>query len=157
MAPWLAKSAIATLAIVPVFVAVPYFRRNHGVDPLVYLSWYFGATAISVAIYLAAAGRAGELVPRPGIVAAIIAIGLTLGAFANGALFQAVTTAPNPGLPPVVYATASAIVFVLSAFLASALPELFGPATSDPTRLAGIILVIAGLFLLAGGASGGAR
>ena len=157
MAPWLVKSAIATFAVVPVFVAIPYFRRHYGVDPLVYLTWYFAAVALSVAIYLTLAGRAGELAPKPGIILAIIAIGLTFGAVANGLLFQAVTLSPNPGLPPVVYATSSMVVFVLSAFLASALPQLFVPATSDPARLAGIVLVIAGLFLLAGGLSGQSR
>ena len=153
MEPWLARSAIATLAVIPVFIAIPYLRRNYGVDPLVYLVWYFGAAAISVALYLAIVGRAGELAPRPGVIASIIAIGLTLGAIANGALFQAVITAPNPGLPPVIYATSSLAVFVLSVFLASILPQFFVPATSDPARLGGIVLVIAGLFLLAGGAN----
>ena len=153
MEPWLARSAIATLAVIPVFIAIPYLRRNYGVDPLVYLVWYFGAAAISVALYLAIAGRAAELAPRPGVIAAIIAIGLTLGALANGALFQAVISAPNPGLPPVIYATSSMVVFILSVFLASLLPQFFVPATSDPMRLGGIVLVIAGLFLLAGCAS----
>jgi hypothetical protein len=153
MSLWLVKSAIATVAVIPVFIAIPYFRRNFGVDPLVYLCWYFTAAAISVATYLSLSGRANELImPGPGVVAAIIAIGLTLGAIANGALFQAVIAAPNPGLPPVIYATSSMVIFVISIFLANSFPQIFVPATSDPLRLAGIILVIGGLFLLAGGA-----
>jgi hypothetical protein len=156
VAPWLAKAALATLAVTPVFVAIPYLKRNHAIDPLVFLAWYFGATAVSVAAFLAIAGRGAELAPRPLVIAAIVAIGLTLGATANGLLFQAVTLAPNPGLPPVVYATSSMIVFVLSVLLAALFPQLFVTVSSDPVRLSGIALVIAGLFLLAGGANGGA-
>ena len=151
MAPWIIKAIAATASVVPVFIAIPFFRKNYGVDALVFMSWYFGAAAVSVAIYLAASGRGGELVPRAPVTIAIVIIGLTLGALANGQLFQAVIAAPNPGLPPVVYATASVFVFLLSALFAAALPQFFAPVSAGPMHLVGIVLVLAGLFLLAGG------
>jgi hypothetical protein len=85
---------------------------------------------------------------------AIIAIGVVFGTFANGSLFQAIGIAPNPGLPPVIYASASMVVFFLSALLASTAPSLFKPVSLELGRLAGILLVLGGLYLLAGGKVG---
>ena len=42
----------------PAFLAIPFFKDRYGVDPLVYLVWYFMATAISIALYWASSGRA---------------------------------------------------------------------------------------------------
>ena len=151
MEPWFVKSILATLSIVPSFLAIPFFKSKLGVDPLVFLIWYFGAAALSIAAILAFNGRGATLVPGAGAVIAAIAIGLTFGALANGSLFLAIGMAPNPGLPPVVYASSSVIVFALSALLAGAFPSLFAPVSTDLGRLAGVILVLCGLYLLAGG------
>ena len=62
------------------------------------------------------------LVPPAGALTAILLIGIFFGAFANGSLFHAMGLAPNPGLPPVIYATASLVVFGLSAALATSVP-----------------------------------
>jgi len=149
--PWFAKSMIATAVIVPTFVAIPFFRKNFGVDPLAFVVWYFGGTSVAIALFLLATRGPAVVVPHPLAVIGILAVGLTIGAAANGLLFQAVTLAPNPGLPPVIYATSSVFVFLLSALLASALPALFSPVSTDLGRLAGLALVLAGLYLLAGG------
>lgn len=151
METWFTKSVIATLTIVPAFLAIPFFKTRYGIDPLVYLVWYFGATAVSIALYFVVSGRAANLVPPAGVIASIVTIGLVFGAIANGLLFQAMGLAPNPGLPPVVYATSSIVVFALSIALATTFPGFFKPVTADLSRLAGIVLVIAGLYLLAGG------
>lgn len=149
--PWFVKAILATAAIVPAFLAIPFFRKNFGVDPLVFVVWYFGATALSVAIYVGAQRGVQAVVPPPSALAGIVLIGMVFGAFANAALFQAVSLAPNPGLPPVIYATSSVFVFVLSALLAGALPALFNPVSAEPGRIAGLVLVLAGLYLVAGG------
>tara|TARA_R110000868_G_scaffold39376_13_gene137182 strand:- start:2059 stop:2544 length:486 start_codon:yes stop_codon:yes gene_type:complete len=151
MEAWFAKSILATVSIVPTFIAIPLFKYRFGIDPLVFLAWYFGATAASIATYLALSGRAAELVPSPPLICVIVAIGCVFGALANGALFQAIGLAPNPGLPPVMYATASMIVFFLSVVLAGSFPALFKPVVADFSRIAGIVLVLVGLYLLAGG------
>lgn len=151
MEAWFVKSIIATVCIVPSFIAIPFFKFRYGVDPLVFLAWYFAATAVSIAGYIAVSGRAAELVPPVPVVASVIAIGLIFGALANGTLFQAIGLAPNPGLPPVMYATASMIVFFLSAILASSFPVLFKPVIVDTGRVIGIMMVLLGLYLLAGG------
>jgi hypothetical protein len=151
METWFAKSLLATIAIVPSFIAIPFFKFRFGVDPLVFLVWYFAATAISIAVFWGISGRSAELVPPLPATVPIICIGLVFGALANGSLFQAIGLAPNPGLPPVVYATSSMIVFVLAALLAGTLPALFKPVSVDAGRLAGIVLTLGGLYLLAGG------
>jgi hypothetical protein len=151
MEPWFAKSILATVCIVPSFIAIPFLKFRYGIDPLVFLAWYFAATAVSISGYIAISGRAAELVPPIPLVIAIVVIGLFFGALANGALFQAIGLAPNPGLPPVMYATASMIVFFLSAVLATSFPALFKPVTVDTGRVIGIVMVLVGLYLLAGG------
>lgn len=155
METWFARSLLATASIVPAFLAIPFFKSKLGVDPLVFLVWYFGATAASIALLLSFGGRGSELLPALPAAIAAIAIGLTFGALANGALFQAIGMAPNPGLPPVIYASASVIVFFLSALLASSAPSLFRPVSTDLGQLAGMVLVLCGLYLVAGGRLGG--
>jgi hypothetical protein len=149
--PWFTKSILATVAIVPSFIAIPFFRKNFGVDPLVFVVWYFGGTSLAIALFLGIGrGPSAVFPPFPALLG-ILAVGMLCGAFANGSLFQAVSLAPNPGLPPVVYATSSVLVFVLSALLASTLPALFNPVSTELSRVAGLLLVLAGLYLLAGG------
>lgn len=154
MEPWFAKSILATISIVPAFIAIPFFKFKFGVDPLIFLVWYFGATAVSIAAFWGLNGGVDELVPAVPVLLAIIAIGIVFGALANGSLFQAVGMAPNPGLPPVIYASSSMVVFFLSAFLASTLPDFFKPVSVELSRVAGIFFVLAGLYLLAGGRIG---
>ena len=151
MEAWFAKSIMATVSIVPAFIAIPFMKFRYGVDPLVFLAWYFGATAISIACYLVLSGRGAELVPPVPVLVAILLIGVVFGALANGALFQAIGLAPNPGLPPVMYATSSMLVFFLSVALAGSFPNLFKPVVADLGRVGGIALILIGLYLLAGG------
>lgn len=148
---WFSKSIIATFFVVPAFIAIPFFKTRFDVDPLVFLVWYFAGTAMSISLYFVLVGRASVLLPSVNLVLAFLAIGLVFGSIANGSLFQAVSLAPNPGIPPVIYATSSIVVFFLSLFLASKFPAAFKPASADIGRLAGIFLVLFGLYLLAGG------
>ena len=154
METWFAKSVLATVSIVPGFLAIPFFKTKFGIDPLVFLVWYFSATALSIAVFWGLSGRAAELVPPTPLLFAIILLGLVFGALANGLLFQALGLAPNPGMPPVIYATSSMIVFFLSALLASTFPVLFKPVSVEFGRVAGILLVLSGLYFLAGGKIG---
>jgi len=151
MEVWFSKSIIATFFVVPAFIAIPFFNTRFNVDPLVFLVWYFIGTALSISIYFVVIGKASVLLPSPNLVLAFVAIGLAFGSIANGSLFQAVSIAPNPGIPPVIYATSSIVVFFLSLFLASKFPAAFKPVSADISRLAGIFLVLFGLYLLAGG------
>jgi hypothetical protein len=151
MEVWFSKSIIATFFVVPAFIAIPFFKTRFGVDPMVFLIWYFIGTALSISLYFIFVGKGAALVPSTNLVLAFIAIGLAFGSVANGSLFQAVGLAPNPGIPPVIYATSSIVVFFLSLFLAARFPAAFKPVSADISRLAGIFLVLFGLYLLAGG------
>lgn len=148
---WFSKSIIAAFCIVPSFIAIPFLKFRYGIDPLVFLAWYFGATAISILVYLSLCGRSGEILPPSPLLAIILLIGAVFGALANGSLFQAIGLAPNPGLPPVMYASSSMLVFFLSVALAGTFPALFKPVVADLGRIVGIGLILAGLYLLAGG------
>lgn len=149
---WLALSFLATLCIVPTFLSIPYFGRNFQVKPEVFMTWYFAGVSLGVGLWIYLSGRATDLLPRSqGALAGIILIGLTFGAVANSSLFRAVALAPNPGMPPVVYSAVSVVVFLASAMLASRLPKYFEQVSTDLDRFLGILLVIAGLFLIAGG------
>ncbi len=139
----------------PSVFAIPFFKQHFGVDPLVFVIWYFGGTALSIALFLSATKGLQTIVPPLPALLGILAIGMLFGAFANSSRFQAVGLAPNPGLPPVVYATSSIFVFLLSARLASVLPALFNPVTVGLARMAGLLRVLASLYLVAGGRIGG--
>ena len=149
---WLWFSAFATLSVVPVFIAIPFFARNFQVKPEAFTSWYFASVSVGVAAWLWLAGR-GAALPPGGLGAAggIIVVGRPFGAAANALLVRAVSVAPNPGLPPVVYSGASVIVFLAAAALADRFPRVFNPVNTDLDRFLGIVLVIAGVFLIAGG------
>ena len=147
---WFSKSILHALHSAVVY-RDPFHEIPLRGGSLVFLSWYFGATAMGIAVYLSLSGRGGEIMPPMPVLAVILLIGVVFGALANGALFQAIGLAPNPGLPPVMYATSSMLVFFLSVALASSFPALFKPVVADPGRVIGILLVLAGLFLLAGG------
>jgi len=151
MEVWFSKSIIATFFVVPAFIAIPFFNTRFNIDPLVFLVWYFLGTALNISLYFVISGKASMLLPSPNLVLTFVAIGLAFGSIANGSLFQAVSMAPNPGIPPVIYATSSIVVFFLSLLLASKFPAAFKPVSADFSRMAGIFLVLFGLYLLAGG------
>jgi hypothetical protein len=54
-------------------------------------------------------------------------------------------------MPPVIYSGASVIVFLGAAALADRLPRFFTHVNTDLDRFLGILLVITGVFLTAGG------
>ena len=149
---WLWFSACATVSVAPVFIAIPFFAKNFQVKPETFTTWYFASVSTGIALWLWVGGRAADL--RPGGLRAavgIVLVGLSFGAAANGLLFRAVSMAPNPGLPSVMYGGASVIVFLVSAALADRLPRFFDRVNTDLDRFVGILLVIAGVFLIAGG------
>ena len=130
---------------------IPFFAKNFQVKPQVFTTWYFGGVSFGVAAWISFSGRAGDLLPGGGVILAIFSIGLTVGAVANTLLFQAIDLAPNPGLPAVIYSASSIVVFTLSAAFAARLPKFFNPVQTDADRFLGILLVLGGLFLIAGG------
>jgi hypothetical protein len=149
---WLWFSAAATVSIAPVLLSIAFFARHHQVRPEAFTTWYFGSVALGVALWLSLVGRGADLSPgSAGVAVGIVLVGLTFGAAANAFLVRAISLAPNPGLPSVMYAGASVIVFFASAVLAERLPRFFDRVNTDLDRFVGIVLVLAGMFLIAGG------
>ena len=149
---WIWFAAFATVSVTRVFISIPFFAKNFQVTPETFTAWYFASVSVGIGLWLWLDGRAADLHPG-GLRAAagIVLVGLSFGAAANGLLFRAVSLAPNPGLPPVVYSGASVIVFLASAALADRLPRFFAQVNTDLDRFLGILLVLAGAFLIAGG------
>ena len=120
---WFSKSILATLCIVPSFIAIPFMKFRYGVD-----HWFFchgiSERLQSVSPYTCHSVGVGERSCRQCVLAVILLIGAVFGALANGALFRAIGLALI-NLPPVMYATSSMLVFFLSVALASSFPALF--------------------------------
>ena len=149
---WFGLSLLATMSVSPVFVAIPFFGRHFAVSADVFTAWYFASVSMGVAAWIVFDRGGRALFPTaPAATVGIILVGLLLGSVANTCLFRAVILAPNPGLPPVIYSGASILVFLASVALADRAPRLFRPVTADLDRFAGILLVIVGVFLTAGG------
>ena len=149
---WLWFSAVATVSVAPVLLSIVFFAKHYQVKPEAFTTWYFASVSVGVAVWLWLAGRGADLRPGGAVAAlGIVLVGLSFGAAANGFLVHAVSVAPNPGLPSVMYSGASVIVFFASAALADRLPRLFDQVSTDIDRFLGILLMIAGVFLIAGG------
>ena len=76
METWFYKSIVATLSVTPTFIAIPFFKAR-GIDPLIFLVWYFLGSAAGVAAFTAAGGNAETLIPSIAPLLAIFVIGLT--------------------------------------------------------------------------------
>lgn len=151
MSRWFWYASFATIWIVPVFLGIPFFAKNFHVKPEVFMTWYFAGASLGVAVWKYGLGQSLDLRPHAKVLLAIVGFGVTFGAAANSSLFRAVAIAPNPGLPPVVYSAASVLVFLAAAVLSNRLPKYFNRVNTDVDRFAGILLVLLGLFLVAGG------
>lgn len=151
-AHWFSNAVLATISIIPAFLSIPFFRKNFGVPAEVFMVWYFFGTSCGVVLWMGLQGRAEVLIAHGRLVSfTIFLIGGAFGALANSALFRSIAQAPNPGMPPAVYSAASVVVFCLSALLAAKLPQFFNRVETAPDRLIGVLLVVLGIFLTAGG------
>ena len=78
-----------------------------------------------------------------------VAIGLTFGTVANMLLFAATAAAPNPAFSSAIASAASLVIFALSFGLFRFFPKYFYEMKFDGGHLLGILVIIAGVFLLA--------
>lgn len=143
---WLLQSCIATVCLVPAWLAIGFFGRNYKIGPDIFLMWYLFGIAISLASYKASSHSV--IVPSWKIVGAILIIGMTIGASANILLFRAVGGAPNPGIPVAIANVASVGVFLAGALLFRLFPNSFNSVKIDPWTLFGIILTIIGTSII---------
>lgn len=145
---WFGQSIVATIFLIPAFLAIGFFEKNYHVKPSVFLIWYVLGVGMASAFFGPA--KATELFPSLRFTGAIVFIGLTAGGIANVLLYQAVAHAPNPGLPVVISnGGASMGVFLVAALLAYLLPTYFNPVKVDFQSFLGIVLTVMGISLIA--------
>jgi hypothetical protein len=144
---WVWQSMSAMFLLIPIWLCVQYFDKNHGVSSDVFLAWYFFGTAITVSIL--AKGSITSLFPSLGLTAILLAIGLTVGGLANILLFRSVASAPNAGLPLAIANTATVGVYLASIKLVDWFPGKFIPVKVDRWSIAGIALTIIGTTIVA--------
>ena len=144
---WFWQSIIATLLLVPVWLALGFYERNFRVSSEAFLVWYFlGVVGLSV---VCMPTPTKTLFPSWALVLTILVIGATLGGVANVLSFRSVVSAPNPGLPLAIVNTVSVGVFFASWLLAKYWPQYFGSVKVDAWSLAGVLLTCAGVGLIA--------
>ena len=74
---------------------------------------------------------------------------LNFGTVANMLLFAATAAAPNPAFSSAIASAASLVIFALSFGLFRFFPKYFYEMKFDGGHLLGILVIIAGVFLLA--------
>lgn len=144
---WLGQSFLAVAFLIPVWLAIGFFDRNHQVKPDVFVVWYFLGVAIASAF--AGGHSLRTIAPSLGLVCTLLVIGVVAGGLANIPLFRAVVSAPNPGLPVAIANTASVGVFFLAWLLGRWVPKYFATVTMDGWALLGVVLVVSGASIIA--------
>ncbi len=143
---WLLESFLAMFFLIIAWLAIAFFGRNFQLKGEIILIWYMVGTIVGTAGFLIFKNKAlAPLFPAPLIMAAIILVGLLIGAAANMLLFSAVTTAPNPALPTAISSSTSVGLFIISALLGVILPKYFGGVSFSWAQLVGILLVVGGV------------
>ena len=146
---WFSKSLMATVLLVPIFLLSAAFAKSHGARPdAITIWWYLGIIVGTCTYYITIVGKPSALAFGTPALWMLVA-GTLCGAAANVLLFQAVVAAPNPGLPASMVNVSALLVVLLSVVLARWLPEHFPAVRLSWPDLGGVMLIIAGLAVIA--------
>lgn len=146
---WLGKSVIAAALFIVPFLSAPFFNRNFSLRPEAVLVWYavglaFGCFGWGLALNVV---KFNELSFSWPLFAAAI-VGALFSALPNILLYQALTAAPNPGLPMAVINISTVLTFFAALILAGLFPRWFSAAKFDWIHFSGIVLVVFGVALI---------
>lgn len=144
---WFYQSTVAMLLAVPVYILISFFGYK-GIRPEIILGWYFFGNAITALLF---SGRMGTIIPSLGVVSILLLLGVTIGGASNIFYFRALANenTPNPGLPVAIANAASVFVFLFSILLSKWLPGYFKLMKLDLWALAGIVLTVIGISIIA--------
>ena len=145
---WFAKSVLAMLFFIPAVMAVPFFLKNFQIRPELTMLWWIVGAAIGIYSWLLFSGKHTFGIPQPAELF-IVVLGIVFSAAANILLAQAVSTAPNPGIPIAVVGVNSLVVYLIANPLARVLPRNFTAVEYDPVTIVGIGLIVTGLGIIA--------
>lgn len=143
---WVWQSVVSMLILSPIWVAIVFFDKNYQIKPNVFLIWYFIGSIAYTAFLEGFSVK--SLMPSLGIIFILLVTGL-VGGMANTLLFNAVASAPNPGLPVAIGNGASVGSFVLVVLLSRWVPNYFSESKVDIWAFVGILLTVAGVALIA--------
>lgn len=150
---WFNQAILAMVILTPCWMSTPFFDRNFGVKPDVYVVWYFFGVALGVASYITTTDKVGmtRMFPSWSLVLAVIAVGASIGAAANLLLFTSVVNAPNPSLPGTIAVGGGGVLLFFAAYAAGEiLPNYFEKnEVSWPMSLGGLAFTIIGITMLA--------
>lgn len=147
---WLGRAVIATMCFVPIMISAGMFSRHFGLRSEAIITWYSAGQIVTAPFLLTHFGVLNwqEMsLSKPMCV--VLVMGMTLGVASNIFFFQALSTAPNPGLAMAVTNSATIIVFLITVLLAQLLPQYFSASKLDPWHLVGIVLTVTGISIIA--------
>jgi hypothetical protein len=146
---WFSKALVAIGFLTPVWLAIPAVKKVAGVSAGVFGVWYFPAVGLGMAVMMLAGGPiASGMIPPAGILALIVAMGLVTGAAGNLLLFEAVESAPNPGMAVSMTQLTALSVFFASIALARWWPDIFPKPEADWRAALGILMITAGVAVM---------
>lgn len=143
---WLAKSLLSMLLIISAWLAVTFFNRNFQVRGETFFMIYSLGSIIGIAMMVRPKDLTASI---PNI--AIFIFGFTIGTAINFLLFSAIPQAPagNAALPVAIQSSAIIFVYLGAYVLHLASPKYFGPIQIDIRYFYGMLLVLAGQFVIA--------
>ncbi len=145
---WLTCAILATLGISPVMILTGVAQRNFGIASDVTAALWMGGVTLGIIGWIVTNGRGSELITLSPMLVSIFIFSLVVGAAANILLFQALVSAPNPGLVLGVLNTNALLAFLLAPLLAYVLPQFFPSWEFAWQHGIGIVMVVTGLGLI---------
>lgn len=146
---WFGLSLLGLVLVTPGWLAIAFFGKNFHFRGEVSLIWYGLGMVVGTVLFLLSRKTSGSaLVPGMWPVIGLFLIGIVFGSLANMAIFRAVETAPNAGLPVAISNVSSILVFLAAILLARLAPKYFEAATFNPYHLLGIMLALAGITII---------
>jgi drug/metabolite transporter (DMT)-like permease len=147
---WLQLAILAAVLHVPGIVCIPLLQKSYGIRPEVTLLWYYIGVYVSVSLLLFGTDhvRFREFLSSWSVLG-ICALGLIVGGLGTVLLFRSIALSPNVALPNAIVHSSAGIAYVALCALSFFLPKWFGIIRFDTISLIAVVLIIAGIIILA--------
>ena len=150
---WLGKSLFALFVFCLFMLSPGFLQKNFNVRTEVFFAYW--GLGYSLGLFLFTwIFRTNQVMPRISdfapcwwIILVILLLSMTLGTLANLLMAQAISSAPNPGLPFTIINASGSLVYLFAFVAAAVLPKYFEVGKFSLVNFVGILLVIIGLGL----------
>lgn len=147
---WFWQAFFAAMLFVPSVLAIPFFKKNFHYPSDAFVAWYFlGSTIMLFAMPVLNGSLKLHEMEFGYCALGAMCFGLVFNALANNLLFRAYALAPNPALPEAIVDSKGVMVFLAALTLASIFPSYFDSEKFNWKSALGILLVTAGVMLIA--------